>query len=127
MSFNSSGYTIRNSARRPGYAVPSTAANLSTSPAAFHNSVWWPPTRIDNSVCWPRNLEPASINQYGGPGIWPSYPRVKERLGVRIARDSDEIAEALGRQTGRGMLPSGEVAANLLGAGAAPPTSGRPR
>ena len=49
-----------------------------------------------------------------GRGLY-HYPRVNERLGIPIAPDSDEIAEALGRQTGSRVLPSGAVAANRLG------------
>jgi hypothetical protein len=43
------------------------------------------------------------------------YPRVNERLGIPIGPDPDEIAEALGRQTGTRVLPSGAAAANRLG------------
>jgi hypothetical protein len=42
-------------------------------------------------------------------------PRVNERLGIFIAPDPDEIAEALARQTGTRVIPSGAVAANRLG------------
>jgi hypothetical protein len=42
-------------------------------------------------------------------------PRVSERLGIAISPDPDEIAEALGRQTGSRVLPSGAAAANRLG------------
>ena len=49
-----------------------------------------------------------------GRGLY-HYPRVNERLGVPIGPDPDEIAEALGRQTGSRVLPSGAVAANRLG------------
>ena len=49
-----------------------------------------------------------------GRGLY-HYPRVNERLGIPIGPDPDEIAEALGRQTGSRVLPSGAVAANRLG------------
>ncbi len=49
-----------------------------------------------------------------GRGLY-HYPRVNERLGIAIGPDPDEIAEALGRQTGSRVLPSGAVAANRLG------------
>ena len=49
-----------------------------------------------------------------GRGLY-HYPRVNERLGIPIGPDLDEIAEALGRQTGSRVLPSGAVAANRLG------------
>ena len=40
---------------------------------------------------------------------------MNERLGIPIGPDPDEIAAALGRQTGRRVLPSGAAAANRLG------------
>jgi hypothetical protein len=49
-----------------------------------------------------------------GRGLY-HYPRVNERLGIPIDPDPDEIAEALGRQTGSRVLPSGAAAANRLG------------
>ena len=49
-----------------------------------------------------------------GRGIY-HYPRVNERLGIPVGPDPDEIAEALGRQTGTRVLPSGAAAANRLG------------
>ena len=49
-----------------------------------------------------------------GRGIY-HYPRVNELLGIPIGPDPDEIAEALGRQTGTRVLPSGAAAANRLG------------
>jgi hypothetical protein len=49
-----------------------------------------------------------------GRGLY-HYPRVNDRLGIPIGPDPDEIAEALGRQTGSRVLPSGAVAANRLG------------
>jgi len=49
-----------------------------------------------------------------GRGLY-HYPRVNERLGIPIGPDPDEIAEALGRQTGTRVLPSGAAAANRLG------------
>ena len=49
-----------------------------------------------------------------GRGLY-HYPRVNERLGIPITPDLDEIASALGRQTGSQVVPSGAVAANRLG------------
>ena len=49
-----------------------------------------------------------------GRGLY-HYPRVNERLGIPIGPDPDEIAEALGRQSGTRVLPSGAAAANRLG------------
>jgi len=56
-----------------------------------------------------------------GRGLY-HYPRVNERLGIPIGPDPDEIAEALGRQTGSRVLPSGAVAANRLGLSTQVPT-----
>src|SRR5262245_58079913 len=49
-----------------------------------------------------------------GRGLY-HYPEVNERLGIPIAPDLDEIADALGRRTGSRVVPSGAVAANRLG------------
>ena len=49
-----------------------------------------------------------------GRGLY-HYPQVNERLGLALAPDPDEIAEALGRKTGSRVVPSGAVAANQLG------------
>jgi hypothetical protein len=49
-----------------------------------------------------------------GRGLY-HYPRVNERLGIPLSPDLDEIAEALARQTGSRVVPSGAVAANRLG------------
>jgi hypothetical protein len=49
-----------------------------------------------------------------GRGLY-HYPRVNKRLGISIPPDLDEIADALGRQTGSQVIPSGAVAANRLG------------
>ncbi|HEY7158476.1 MAG TPA: DUF6088 family protein [Gemmataceae bacterium] len=49
-----------------------------------------------------------------GRGLY-YYPQVNERLGILLAPDLDEIADALGRQTGSRVVPSGAVAANRLG------------
>jgi hypothetical protein len=42
-------------------------------------------------------------------------PRVNPRLGIAVPPDADEIANALARQTGSRVLPSGAAAANRLG------------
>lgn len=49
-----------------------------------------------------------------GRGLY-HYPRVNERLGIPLGPHLDEIAEALARQTGSRVAPSGAVAANRLG------------
>lgn len=49
-----------------------------------------------------------------GRGLY-HYPRVNELLRIPLAPDADEIAAALGRQTGSRVAPSGAVAANRLG------------
>ena len=49
-----------------------------------------------------------------GRGLY-HYPRMNERLGIPLGPDLDEIADALGRQTGSRVVPSGAVAANRLG------------
>jgi hypothetical protein len=49
-----------------------------------------------------------------GRGLY-HYPQMNERLGIPLAPDLDEIADALGRQTGSRIVPSGAVAANRLG------------
>jgi hypothetical protein len=49
-----------------------------------------------------------------GRGLY-HYPRMNERLGIPLGPDLDEIAEALARQTGSQVVPSGAVAANRLG------------
>jgi hypothetical protein len=49
-----------------------------------------------------------------GRGLY-HYPRMNQRLGIPLGPDLDEIAEALARQTGSRVVPSGAVAANLLG------------
>jgi hypothetical protein len=49
-----------------------------------------------------------------GRGLY-HYPRVNERLGITLGPDPDEIAEALARQTGSRVVPSGAAASNRLG------------
>ena len=49
-----------------------------------------------------------------GRGLY-CYPRVNKRLGIAIPPDVDEIADALARQTGSRIAPSGATAANRLG------------
>lgn len=49
-----------------------------------------------------------------GRGLY-HYPRINDRLGIPIGPDLDDIAEALARQTGSRVVPSGAVAANRLG------------
>lgn len=42
-------------------------------------------------------------------------PRINEKLGLDVPPDLDELAHAIGRQTGSRIVPSGAVAANRLG------------
>ncbi|NNM89169.1 MAG: hypothetical protein HKL95_11710 [Phycisphaerae bacterium] len=49
-----------------------------------------------------------------GRGLY-YYPRVNRRLGIALSPDVDQIAQAIGRQTGSRMVPSGAVAANIFG------------
>lgn len=49
-----------------------------------------------------------------GRGLYYS-PRRNDALGVDVPPDLDEIADAVGRQTGSRTAPSGAVAANRLG------------
>jgi len=43
------------------------------------------------------------------------YPRVNERLGMAVGPDPNRVAQAIARQRGIRVTPSGAVAANLLG------------
>ncbi len=49
-----------------------------------------------------------------GRGLY-YYPRINPRLRMAATPDIDDIAEAIGRQTGTRLIPSGAVAANRLG------------
>jgi Family of unknown function (DUF6088) len=49
-----------------------------------------------------------------GRGLY-HFPQRNERLGISLSPDADEIADALARQTGSRIAPSGAVAANRLG------------
>lgn len=49
-----------------------------------------------------------------GRGLY-HFPARNERLGIALSPDTDEIAEALARQTGCRIAPSGAMAANRLG------------
>jgi hypothetical protein len=49
-----------------------------------------------------------------GRGLY-YYPKINKRLGIAITPDVDEIADALARQTGSRIVPSGATAANQLG------------
>jgi len=49
-----------------------------------------------------------------GRGLY-AYPRINKRLGIAIPPDVDEIADAIARQTGSRIAPSGATAANRLG------------
>jgi hypothetical protein len=49
-----------------------------------------------------------------GRGLY-HYPQMHDRLAIPLAPDLDEIADALARQTGSRVVPSGAAAANRLG------------
>lgn len=49
-----------------------------------------------------------------GRGLY-HYPRRNNRLGLDVPASMDDLARALGRQTGSRVAPSGAVAANRLG------------
>ena len=49
-----------------------------------------------------------------GRGLY-HFPAVNERSGSPFVADLDDIADAIGRQTGSQVVPSGAVAANRLG------------
>ncbi len=49
-----------------------------------------------------------------GRGLY-HFPLVNERLDIPLGPDLDEIADALARQTGSRVVPSGAVSANRLG------------
>ena len=59
-------------------------------------------------------LARAATVQRLGRGLY-CYPNINERLGIAIPPDVDEIADALARQTGSRIAPSGATAANRLG------------
>ena len=59
-------------------------------------------------------LAKADTVQRLGRGLY-YYPKINKRLGIAIPADVDEIADALARQTGSRIAPSGATAANRLG------------
>src|SRR5713226_9287020 len=59
-------------------------------------------------------LARAETVQRLGRGLY-CYPKINKRLGIAIPPDVDEIADALARQTGSRIAPSGATAANRLG------------
>ncbi len=59
-------------------------------------------------------LARAGTVQRLGRGLY-CYPKINKRLGIAIPPDVDEIADALARQTGSRIAPSGATAANRLG------------
>ena len=59
-------------------------------------------------------LARANSVQRLGRGLY-CYPQVNKRLGIAIPPDVDDIADALARQTGSRIAPSGATAANRLG------------
>ena len=59
-------------------------------------------------------LAKAAAVQRLGRGLY-AFPKINKRLGIAIPPDVDEIADALARQTGSRIAPSGATAANRLG------------
>lgn len=59
-------------------------------------------------------LAKAQTVQRLGRGLY-CYPRINKRLGIAVPPEIDEIADALARQTGSRIAPSGATAANRLG------------
>jgi hypothetical protein len=49
-----------------------------------------------------------------GRGLY-YVPKVSKKLGIEVPPDLDDIAQAVGRQTGSRVVPTGAVAANRLG------------
>lgn len=49
-----------------------------------------------------------------GRGLY-LYPKINKRLGIAIPPDADAIADAVARQSGSRIIPSGATAANALG------------
>lgn len=61
-----------------------------------------------------KRLTNNQVIQKIGRGLY-SIPRTNPRLGIDLAPNGDDIAQALGRKTGSRVVPSGAVAANSLG------------
>lgn len=59
-------------------------------------------------------LTKAAKIQRLGRGIY-AYPRFNRRLGISVPPETDEIADAIARQTGSRVVPSGATAANRFG------------
>lgn len=56
----------------------------------------------------------AGIVERLGRGLY-CFPKINKRLGIAVPPDVDDIADALARQTGSRIAPSGATAANQLG------------
>ncbi len=59
-------------------------------------------------------LASAGTIQRFGRGLY-SYPKINKRLGIAVPPDVDDVADAVARQTGSRIVPSGATAANVLG------------
>lgn len=59
-------------------------------------------------------LAAAGAIQRFGRGLY-LYPKINKRLGIAVPPDVDDIADAVARQTGSRIVPSGATAANALG------------
>lgn len=60
-----------------------------------------------------RLVESKAIQRIGR-GLY-HIPRMNPKLGIKLAPDMDEVAQALARKTGSRVVPSGAVATNSLG------------
>lgn len=61
-----------------------------------------------------RRLVQSSFLRRVGRGLY-HYPRRNDRIGIDVPPALDDLARAIGRQTGSKVAPSGAVAANRLG------------
>jgi hypothetical protein len=66
---------------------------------------------IDQAIC---RLAQDRFIQRVGRGLY-HYPRKSDRLGIDMPAGIDDLAQAIGRQTGSRVTSSGAVAANRLG------------
>jgi len=59
-------------------------------------------------------LVKADLLKRFGRGLY-YYPNINARLGITVPPDVDDVADAIARQTGSRIAPSGAMAANRLG------------
>jgi len=87
--------------------------------AAGHDQVFTPKDFLDAGTRSATDQALSRLVRTGklqrlGRGLYYS-PRMNPNLGIPVAPDVDQIAQAIGRRTGSRMVPSGAVAANLFG------------